>query len=74
MQTTRYLLEQGWRGTWIEGSENNCLSARDFLSGYIDSGALKIVSAFVTAENINPLLEAKVPELLDYISVDVDIR
>jgi hypothetical protein len=73
--TTRYLLEQGWRGTWIEGSENDCLSARDFLSGYIDSGALKIVSAFVTAENINALLdEAKVPELIDYISVDVDMN
>ncbi len=71
--TTRFLLESGWSGTWFEGSESNVSSAREFMRDYIGSGQLKIVQAFITAENVNDIFQdAGVPDHVDYLSVDID--
>jgi len=71
--TTRFLLESGWKGTWIEGYPANVTSAKDFMQECIKNGQLIVVEAFVTAENINEILDnAGVPSHLDYISVDID--
>ncbi|HQS95135.1 MAG: hypothetical protein B7X90_01245 [Novosphingobium sp. 17-62-19] len=71
--TTRFLLERGWRGFWLEGSPGHVDHARDFFRPYIESGQLSILQAFITAENINDLLdEVGVPQELDYMSIDID--
>jgi hypothetical protein len=71
--TTRFLLEAGWSGTWFEGSETNVAAASEFMHDYVASGQLRIVQAFITAENVNDLFrEAGVPERVDYLSVDID--
>lgn len=71
--TTRFLLERGWRGYWLEGSPTHVAHAREFFRSYIESGQLSILEAFITAENINELLdEVGVPAEIDYMSVDID--
>ncbi|NHN87920.1 hypothetical protein [Acetobacter conturbans] len=71
--TTRLLLEQGWSGVWVEGSPADADKARASFSHYIESGKLKIISGFVTCENIDQLLdEAGVEQEFDLITVDVD--
>jgi hypothetical protein len=68
---TRYLLEQGWSGVWIEGDLNNVNEARQKFSSYINSGKLKIIHSLVTAENINSLIDV---ECVDLLSVDIDMH
>jgi hypothetical protein len=68
---TRYLLEQGWSGVWIEGDLNNVNEARHNFSNYIDSGKLKIIHALATAENINSLIDF---ECVDVLSIDIDMH
>ncbi len=71
--TTRFLLERGWKGVWLEGSPEHVEHAREFFQPYIERGQLTIVQAFITAENINTLLdEAGLPQELDYMSIDID--
>lgn len=71
--TTRFLLEGGWRGYWIEGNSDDVRSAREIWKEYIDNGRLTIIEAFITADNINALMDgANVPEEFDYLCVDLD--
>jgi len=71
--TTRFLLEMGWRGTWLEASEEQAAKARTLMRDRLDSGQLTIVPAAVTAENVNDLLDsAGVPASFDYLSIDID--
>lgn len=71
--TTRFLLESGWRGYWFEGSHEEVRAAREIWKDYIDDGRLTIVEAFITAENINDLMDqAGVPAEIDYLSIDLD--
>jgi hypothetical protein len=71
--TTRFLLEQGWHGVWVEGNPHNAAQAARTFSTFVDRDALKILSLLVTVENINQALdEAAVSMDFDYISVDVD--
>lgn len=71
--TTRLLLETGWTGTWVEGDLENCEKARENFEDYLSEGSLTLIEAFVTAENINALLDAQnVPHAVDFLSVDVD--
>ena len=70
---TAYLLHSGWTGFWIEAHDayvNEILSNH---SRKIEEGALRFRRAFVTAENIESLLEgADVPEEIDLLSIDID--
>lgn len=71
--TTRFLLEQGWTGTWVEGSEELAEAASRFMHEFVKDGRLKIVRSFITAENADEILnEAGVESHLDYISIDID--
>ena len=73
--TTRFLLEQGWSGVWVEGSEEQAASARRIFARFIEAGTLKVVSHLVTTETINPLLdEAGCPAVTDFMSVDIDMN
>lgn len=53
---TRLLLEQGWRGLWIEGSKSNVETAAHLLAEPIAAGRLKIINELITRENINRLI------------------
>ena len=71
--TTRFLLETGWRGTWLEASERYASEARRLMQQYVNSGSLTIIEAAVTAENVNELLDsAGVPRSFDYLGIDID--
>ncbi len=70
---TTYLLMKGWRGAWIEGSAACYKAIQKNLSFAIGEGRLKVRYSFVTAENIEALLdELGVPEEFDFLSIDID--
>jgi hypothetical protein len=73
--TSRLFLETGWKGIWIEGSDSNIEMANKYFGEYVSNGSLIIINAFVTAENINKILDdAAAPEKIDYLSLDVDFN
>jgi hypothetical protein len=81
-----YLLLKGWHGLWIEGSEqilsDDTTGAPHLLhyehvvalkKKYCSEGRLKIINAYVSAENIEKLFdEGGVKPDLDLLSIDVD--
>jgi hypothetical protein len=70
---TAYLLMKGWSGAWIEGSAACYEAIGKNLSFAIREGRLKVKYSFITAENIEALLEELgVPEELDFLSIDID--
>jgi hypothetical protein len=70
---TTNLLLQGWKGLWIDGKSEHVESVKQTLKKKIGSGDLKIIQAFITAENIEELFDQggalKEPDLL---SIDID--
>lgn len=48
--TTRFLLEMGWRGVWIEGSSGHVAEIREKFANEIRDGRLIVEQAFVAAE------------------------
>lgn len=67
---TRFLLERGWRGVWIDAEFG---AAADAFGGFLSCGELRLVNARVTAENVNTLLDSvDVPENFDFLSLDID--
>ncbi len=68
-----YLLHKGWRGLWIEGSENYFNEILVRFYPVIENGQLKVTNAFITKDNINFLIAAGgfVGEI-DLLSVDID--
>jgi hypothetical protein len=70
---THFLLQQGWRGSWIEGSEPMSRQIREAFHSYLDQGTLSLLNSFVTAENISQLFSRlKVPLEFDLLSIDID--
>lgn len=70
---SHYLLHKGWRGLWIEGSEDyfNQIFARFF--PVIRTGQLGCIRSFITKDNINDLISsAGVGGEIDLLSVDID--
>lgn len=70
---TVYLLQQGWRGCWVEGNiQSTTMIGRSF-SQSITKGNLRLRQAFVTAENIRQIfVDLKVPSEFDLLSLDID--
>jgi hypothetical protein len=67
------LLFHGWRGTWIEGSEPAGADIRQGLSNTIAAGLLRVVTSFITRENIDSLLSPSGGRReVDLLSVDID--
>ena len=72
---SRFLLNCGWQGLWIEGNKIYCEDARNFFRDAVDKGQLKIVNSFITKENIQQLLSDNyIPKEFDFLSVDVDMN
>lgn len=70
---TTFLLTQGWRGHWIEGSGRSVEAIRRRFRAPLTDGRLSLVHAEVTAENIAELLQrAAVPAEPDLLSLDID--
>jgi len=70
---TRYLLELGWMGLWIESFSYYAEEIRQRRGQEITEGRLKFIEAKATAENINDLIEsAGVAGEIDLLSIDID--
>lgn len=78
---THYLLIQGWKGIWIDGSEKNVASMRRRLS-YNSGSDLAIQEAFITRDNVNEIVgkgleevlgrSSKDSEPIDFLTLDID--
>jgi len=72
---TRLLLETGWEGVWIDGSEDCCSLAGKVNQKFVDNGKIKIRNSLVTAENVNQLMsDLNIPKAIDVLSLDVDLN
>jgi hypothetical protein len=70
---TTLLLNQSWKGCWIEASGEHCARIRSSLKAAIEAKALTVRQAFVTAEDIeSQFAELLVPTDLDLLSIDID--
>jgi len=68
-----YLLYNGWGGLWIDGSDLNINIIKSNFKKSIETGKLKALQSFITAENIEYLFEkASVPSEFDLLSIDID--
>ncbi|WP_133475355.1 hypothetical protein [Sediminibacterium goheungense] len=68
-----YLLYKGWKGLWMDGSEEHIAKIHQTCPKAISRGDLKAIQAFITAENIEYLFEkAGVPAEPDLLSIDID--
>jgi len=69
---TLFLLLQGWRGVWIEGSERRVAAARKHLASAIAERRLHVVQQFVNARKIDATLQQLAPSQVDLLSIDLD--
>jgi hypothetical protein len=64
-----FLLLQGWRGAWIEGSADNAAEARRAFAGY----PVEVVNSYITVENADAMISGlSAGEQLDLLSIDID--
>lgn len=74
--TTNLILTFGWRGLLMDGSTENVHDAKLFFKQLLhweEFAQLDIRKEFVTKENINSLLQARMhPEELDLLVIDID--
>jgi len=67
------ILMEGWRGLWLDGSSAHVAHIRKSLDTFVRDGRLRVIEAFITAENINALLaEGGVTGDIDLLSIDID--
>lgn len=70
---SRYLLEKGWTGLWIEAMPESASALRYLHDMAIKDGSLKFVDAAVNADNINAIIEESgITGEIDFLSVDID--
>lgn len=70
---TAFLLTLGWKGLWIEGSNQYCKRINEKFGNVIDNHQLTLINNFVDADNIEGLFkQANVPQELDLLSIDID--
>jgi hypothetical protein len=70
---TLFLLTQGWRGAWIEGSTRRAAVAKDAVLPFLPGDALQIESHHITKENAAALVRRLAPApTLDLLSLDID--
>lgn len=70
---TTHLLLDRWRGVWLDGSAANLEVIRERFAHLLADGTLAARYTFITAENIEALFaELRVPEELDFLSIDID--
>lgn len=70
---TRYLVEQGWGGLWMEALPDWANAVRASGNAAIEEGRLKFIEAAVTRENINDLITSSgLKGEIDLLSIDID--
>jgi len=70
--TVKLLLE-GWRGLWIDGSPQNVGRIQTHFASFCGDGRLQAIQSFVTAENINALIQqGGISGQIDLLCVDID--
>ncbi len=70
---TRLLLEQGWSGIWVEGSQAHARAAAERFAGPIAEGRLTIINALAKPDALDGLLDgAGMAEAIDFVSLDID--
>jgi hypothetical protein len=70
---TAYLLAQGWRGLWMDGSEDNARIIRHGFAPLIERGLLQFKCEFITRENVDGLIaSAGLGPEIDLLSIDLD--
>ena len=68
-----WLLLKGWSGYWLEGNPKSVEAIQDKFSGPINKRQLKVQQGFITAENVEALLQENgVPIEFDMLSIDID--
>jgi hypothetical protein len=73
--TTNLIVNHGWNGLFFDGSEKNIRRGRQFYARCADTKVWppKLVQAWITAENINGLLEKQgYTGEIDLLSLDMD--
>jgi hypothetical protein len=72
---TRFLLQLGWKGVWIEGDKSNVDIIRGVFKKELDEHHLIVLNVFVTKENVVELMQkAEVPLEFDFLSIDIDMN
>ena len=70
---TRFLLEQGWRGVWVEAAPEKAEKAQMVFRCFVERGALTIIHRPAMIESINEVLDAAgVPAKIVLLSIDID--
>jgi len=70
---TTFLLTQNWRGAWIEGNSQSITEIQSQFRKPLQSGQLKLLNSFITAENIDTLFgQLNIPTEFDLLSLDID--
>ncbi|MGC2703928.1 MAG: hypothetical protein WA361_05415 [Candidatus Acidiferrales bacterium] len=68
-----FLLMQGWRGAWIEGSARKVLAAKKNLANAVADGHLRVEQHFLTVANVDETVARLAPvKDVDLLSVDLD--
>lgn len=66
-------LLKGWHGYWLEGNPESVAAINDKFSGPIGKQQLKVQQGFITAENVEVILQENgVPKEFDMLSIDID--
>ena len=72
---TAKLLIEGWRGGWIEANAQACKVISANFADFLKDRRLTLQQNFVTAENINALIEgAGLKGEIDLLSIDIDFN
>jgi hypothetical protein len=70
---TANLLNKGWQGLWIDGSEKFIQSIQHSFHREVAAKRLTTLNRFITSENIEALFtEGGVPKEFDILSIDID--
>lgn len=70
---TAHLLLNGWKGLWMECSEEHSRAIETGLKPLLESKALTFKRTLIDAENIERLLgELGAPKEFDFLSIDID--
>lgn len=68
-----YLLLNGWRGLWIEGSKESVDKLSMCFRPALQEGCLKVINDFITRDNINDLIrQSGITGTVDLLSIDLD--
>jgi hypothetical protein len=69
------LLMEGWNGLWLDGTAANLAQIRSTFNSQIAEGRLRAIESFITAENINSLIQqGRLSGEIDLLSIDIDMN